>query len=342
MTNPYIYDRPITDRERFYSRRSEITRIYSRIAADRPQSVSIVGEPRAGKTSLLNWLCDPASQADYLKDPAHYVYLLLHLKDTPPGHPEAFFRQVDGAFQKAGQEPMQPDYDGFCSHVARLAAENKKLVLFCDDFHVVTRNRAYPLEFYSFLRSIANNRDVGYVTTSSAPLHKLCASPDLEESPFFNIFTAVNLRPFNDEKAQLLVRQPAQAAGMPFDEEADWVLDLAGPLPYLLQLTAGLAFEGRANGRLTKETLAEQAFKESREFLQLLWDFSFSPAQREVLKSICAGRSVKQELRYAAEDLKRGGYLKKHDDGYLFAPALLQEFVARAEKGPVWKRLFGG
>ena len=341
MANPYIYDRPIADRERFYNRHSEITRIYSRIAAGRPQSVSIVGQPRTGKTSLLNWLCDPASQADYLHDPALYVYLLLSLKETPPDHPEAFFAQVDEALRKTGQGAMAPTYDGFRNLVERLMGEGKKWVLFCDDFHVVTQNPAFPLDFFSFLRSVANNNDVGYITTSSAALQKLCASQDLEESPFFNIFTTVNLGPLKEEEAQNLVQQPALVAGAPFAEEANWILELGGMSPYLLQLSAGLAFEARSDGALTRERLADEAFKEARDFLHLLWEGHFSAAQQEVMQSVSTDKKVERRLRYAADDLERRGYLRKAGDGYGFRPDLLRRFVLESGRRRVWKRLFG-
>jgi len=61
MTNPYVYAQPIQGRDGFYGRASELTRISSRIAAETPQSVCVVGEPKSGKTSLINFLCDPAS-----------------------------------------------------------------------------------------------------------------------------------------------------------------------------------------------------------------------------------------------------------------------------------------
>lgn len=340
-TNPYTYDRPIADRSRFLNRRFEITRVSSRIAAHRPQSVSIVGDPRTGKTSLLNWLCDAASHAEYLEDPARYVYLLLRLKDAPPGGPDVFFERVGEALRDAGEEAAQPTYEGFIAGVERLMRRGKKLVLFCDDFHAVTQNQAFPLEFFSFLRSVANNHDVAYVTTSAAALHRLCASPALEESPFFNIFTTVTLRPFRPEDAHSLVQGPAAAAGAPFGEEVGWILDLGGCLPYLLQLTASLAFEGLSDGGLSREALAERAFARAKDFLQMLWDTTFSPAHQDALRAVCEGRAVEQGLRYAAEDLASGGYLRKDGEDYAFGPGLLRRFVEHIQKRSLWRRLVG-
>ena len=107
MTNPYVYNEPLNGQEGFCNRASEITRISSRIAADRPQSVSIVGQQRMGKTSLLNLLCDPAAQAEYLDDPAQYVILCLKLKEQPPDNPEAFFAHMETTLQACGLEGMK-------------------------------------------------------------------------------------------------------------------------------------------------------------------------------------------------------------------------------------------
>jgi len=47
------------------------------------------------------------------------------------------------------------------------------------------------------MRSMANTYNVAYVTTSSETLQKLCVLKDVEESPFFNIFTNIALKPLS-------------------------------------------------------------------------------------------------------------------------------------------------
>jgi hypothetical protein len=341
MNQPYTYDGPIEDRDRFYGRRSEITRISSRIGADRPQSVSVVGGPRSGKTSLLRWLFHPDSQREYLEDPPSYVYLFLDLTEASPQDPEDFFAVVDRAYQCAGLDAMPATYDGFSGRLSELAEAGRQLVLFCDDFHVITQNDRFPLEFFSFLRSAANNHDVGFVVSSFAPLHKLCASQDLEESPFFNIFTPVNLRPFRADEARELVEDPAERAGAPFGEEVDWILDLAGSHPYLLQLTAALAFEGKADGAIDRQVLAERASSAAEEFFRVLWDSRFPAVQKEVLRALASDQGVEDRIRYAADDLLRDGYLTKADDRYSVASRLMLYFVAQSQNVSIWKRLFG-
>ncbi len=61
--NPYLDRVAIRDIHRFFGRRrGEVARIFSRIGAARPQSVSVVGERRIGKSSLLNHIASPRSR----------------------------------------------------------------------------------------------------------------------------------------------------------------------------------------------------------------------------------------------------------------------------------------
>ncbi len=335
MKNPYIYSEPLRGAESFYNRTSEGMRITSRIAADRPQSVSIVGGPRSGKTSIVSYLCDPEIQAQYLDDPQQYTYLSLDLQKYKPQTPSAFFACLAAA---CDGYPMQADYDGFNELIKRLMGEGRKLVIFLDDFGVITQHSGFPLEFFSFMRSVANSNDVGYITTSPVQLQKLCHTQDIEESPFFNIFTTVTLESFKEADARLLVEDPAIRAGHPLGERADWVIELGGRSPYLLQLTAHLVFAECDNARFNREALASVAAKEARPYLEQVWQHYCTEAEREVLRSACTHKTIARRHEHAAASLERRGELCKNGDNYRITSGLLAHFVE--EGGGFWKRLF--
>ena len=338
MDNPYVYQEPILGQDGFFNRSSEITRISSRVASDRPQSVSIVGGPRMGKTSLVNLLCDPVSQSEFLGDPAQYVCPRLSLGAQSADSPDEFFALFDAELRRCELPGMKPDYDGFNDFVKGLMQEGKKLVVYFDDFGHITGNSNFPLDFFSFMRSVANNYDVGYVTTSHASLHKLSHNQDIEESPFFNIFTTVNLEPFRAADARRLVEEPASRVGSPFTDETEWILKLGGGFPYLLQLTAAIAFERRMG--CDQEKLEQLAFDEARDFLQSIWD-EFSEPEREVALAISAGNGIDHRYEYAAESLERRGLVTQNGSGYGFGIGLMERFVQGHGKGGLWKKLFG-
>ena len=66
-----------------------------------------------------------------------------------------------------------------------------KLVFLFDEFECVTKNERLRPEFYSFLRSLANTWSVGFITASGRDLKDMCASHDISDSPFFNIFSVL-------------------------------------------------------------------------------------------------------------------------------------------------------
>lgn len=341
MENPFHFKGPLTGKDkRFSNRTSEIMRIQSRIAADRPQSVSIVGQLSIGKTSLLNWFCDPESQEDFLEDPGQYVFIALHLSQDPPQDPEAFFERINQAWKELGGEGMEPTFDGFNGMVKGLMQESKRLLLFLDNFGRVTQNSGFPLGFFSFMRSVANSNDVGYVTTSSQDLQKLCYTQDIEESPFFNIFTTVHLEPFKEKDAREMVERLSQAGGEKFGEETDWILELAGGAPYLLQLTGYTAFQIREQGKVDRKKLAEAAFREAKGYIEKLWG-ELTPVQQDVLRATGVGKNIERRHEYAAEALMRYGHLIQEEGKYQFRSELLDRFVKEHGNGGFWKRLFG-
>ncbi|MFH1567629.1 MAG: AAA-like domain-containing protein [Gemmatimonadota bacterium] len=340
MANPYVYDGPIERRECFFNRQSELTRISSRVAASRPQSVSVVGSGRTGKSSLVNYLLDPATQAEVLDDPARYFLLRVRLSCDPPQTPPAFFTRLSRALQYLGEPPIEPTYDGFSGLVRATMQAGRRLVLFLDDFDQVTQRDGFALEFYSFMRSVANSHDVAYLTTSWAPLQQLCHTQDIEESPFFNIFTTVNLDPFTDEAARRLVLEPARAAGASLEAQLEDVLTLAGGSPYLLQLAASLAFDALGSGGLDRRQLTAGMLDRSRAFLNWWWE-NLSDAQRAVLRAVADGKPVERRHEYAAESMAGQGILRPEEKGYRFRAAVVGEYVRTSQKGGLLKRLFG-
>ena len=62
MSNPFFHGNPVAA-DQFLDRRRELRRIVGRIL-NQGQSTAIVGEPRTGKTSILEYLVAPETQAE--------------------------------------------------------------------------------------------------------------------------------------------------------------------------------------------------------------------------------------------------------------------------------------
>ena len=75
--NPYLNRVMIPSPAMFFGREAQVRRIMGRLSAERPQSVSIVGERRIGKSSLLSHLASPRTRLALQPDAGRYLYLLL-------------------------------------------------------------------------------------------------------------------------------------------------------------------------------------------------------------------------------------------------------------------------
>ena len=73
------YQKPVANIKDFIGRKSLTAKIYSRIGAGRPQSVSIVGDLKIGKTSLLNYLAAPQTMKECLDKPASYIFITISI-----------------------------------------------------------------------------------------------------------------------------------------------------------------------------------------------------------------------------------------------------------------------
>src|SRR5689334_16874925 len=80
MRNPYLNRVAIKDPEQFFGRTREVSKIFSRIGASRPQSISVVGERRIGKSSLLQFINNPTIRQRYLDRADSYTFAFIDLQ----------------------------------------------------------------------------------------------------------------------------------------------------------------------------------------------------------------------------------------------------------------------
>ena len=191
--NPYTNRVMIKNPENFFNRKTEVERIFSRIGASRPQSISIVGDRRIGKSSLLYYICNENIREKYLENSEKYIFAYFDLQEKKNMNVQEFFRIVTEKI--AEQLPENPEdlvqdftYDSFLRLIKTLV-KYRCVILVFDEFDAVTTNENFDSEFFSFLRSIANSYNVAYITSSRQDLQELCHANELKDSPF--------LQPFN-------------------------------------------------------------------------------------------------------------------------------------------------
>lgn len=332
--NPYLNRVAIQDPAQFFGRAREVSKIFARIGASRPQSISVVGERRIGKSSLLHFINHPQVRARFLDQPESYAFAFIDLQQKRRLTLSEFFKELfarlaretgDKAFRK-----MHPSFDSVGTALENFRRAGRKLVVLFDEFDAITANRAFDLEFYSFLRSIANNYDVAYVTSSARDLQELCHTQMIADSPFFNIFTNVFLRAFTRRDALELIARPSAEAGLPLEGYARRITEIAGYFPYFLQIACSAYFDHlqENDGKLDREEVEATFLDEAKGQFRFIWDHLNDAYRRSIREFIENGR-VEKEHEHIYEDLKRAGYFVSDDRGPRVFSTLFSSVISR-------------
>ncbi len=344
--------------EAFFGRGSEIGRILSRLGADPPQSVSLVGERRIGKSSLLFHLCSREVQERTLGDSSGLTAVLIDCQQLRSVSAQGFFslliERVSRACGESG-ETAEPSYAAFRSLLELVESRGLKLCLMMDEFDAVTSNRAFGPDFYAFLRSMANNYPLAYLTASKTELQRLCYSQEISDSPFFNIFSNLYLKPFPEVEALRLIEEPSKSQGLPLAPYCREIIDMAGHFPFFLQMACSAYFEELSeagNGPVDRESARARFLEEATPHFENFWEHLPSDS-KSVLRQIMRQQQPAPEDLYICQRLERSGYLRREGAGYAIFSQAFSEHVRILETlgeatspletaAPVRERLLGG
>ena len=330
--NPYLSRVMIEHPSRFHGRRRELARILSRLGSSRPQSVSIVGERRIGKSSLLNALTWRETQEQFLSDPDALTFVYIDFQQLPLIELGDFFDFLIGRIAEAVPEleiaENNNPYRRYQSVLDGLREKDTGLILLFDEFDSVTSNSAFGADFYSFLRSCANNYPIAYVTSSKMDLQQLCHSTAISDSPVFNIFSNLYLRGFTTEEALNLIASPSQRSGVPLADFSESILELGGQFPFYLQIACSVYFEWAAETRGASPPtgeLEDQFLEEAATHFSYFWEHCTSE-KKETLRRLAAGRQPGPSQQFWCKQLHRSGYLEKEDETYrLLSPTFAEQ-----------------
>jgi hypothetical protein len=231
LENPYFERGPIHDANMFFGRTADLDFLFSRLTL--MQSVSLVGERRVGKSSLLLEL--QRSAAVRLDEEYRLVYMDLQGITTM----DEFYEKLSCQLGRAGRSHRDLEE----------AIRGRKVVACLDEFEKVCGNPAFTKDFFDVLRSLAQTQHLALIVASQRTLVELQKTGSIESSPFYNIFTTWTMGDFTRDEARDLATLPAQRAGVPFDDcEVDFVLETAGLHPYRLTVLCYHLFEAKRHG----------------------------------------------------------------------------------------------
>src|SRR5262249_43479079 len=243
LRNPYRNRSAIRSASDFFGRATEIGKIYERIVDG--SSVSMIGERRVGKSSILNALDFPTIREEFdAPSELRFIFIDMH---TIGGCREDellayMIFQASSALDLEGGETRR--------HTLRRIATDAlsrrlKPVVLLDEFDVLVHNREVSVGFLGFLRSWTSEFRIPFVVASREGTIDPVVTPEVGSS-FLNIFSPLYVGPFEPAEAAELLREPATEAGAPFSkEEIDWIEELGGLHPLFLQVAACHLFDLR-------------------------------------------------------------------------------------------------
>lgn len=224
--NPFIVGGPILNPRDFFGRKRAVNFSMTRLSS--MQSISIVGERRIGKSSLLR--CVLGLLSDRL-GPAYRgacIDLLHPSAHTIPGVLGEIQRQL-------GLPSPAVTLAEFCDRLSSMHEAGVRPVVGLDEIEMLIRLREeFSRDFCEALRSVAQLGHVAVITTSRSSLRQLHDQGALV-SPLFNIMGSVPLEELPDDEARELVTtlRPGVAFTVP---QVDGILERGRRHPLRLQI----------------------------------------------------------------------------------------------------------
>ncbi|MBN1697539.1 MAG: hypothetical protein JW881_08505 [Spirochaetales bacterium] len=326
--NPYLNRVMIPHPDMFFGRKSVVKRILRRISSESPQSVSLVGERRIGKSSLLNYLNFPQTRLSGMEEAQQYLFLFIDFQQMRATDETQVITMIFSALKKQmGKEieiVCKEDFDGLRFLCEQITESGYKFILFLDEFESVTKNEHIGPAFYSFFRSLANNYALAFVTASGKNLKDMCVSHQISDSPFFNIFAVHHIGLFTTNEARELIEKPSEQWGIPLAPVCDKILELGGTYPFFLQMACSAWFEyldceGCDAENFVRKTTPRDVTDMFREEATPHFEYVFemlSDDERDIFGRIAGGKQP-DGASPPAEALERKGYIVRNEDDSL-------------------------
>jgi len=306
MSNPFFHGNPVSPAQ-FLDRRRELRRLVSRIV-NQGQSSAIVGEPRTGKTSLLEYLAAPELRAElYGADGEKLLFTYLDAQTLGvrfsqarfweyvlrPHYEQAVVPEPDAPLAQAYETCRQNDFGTFVLErfLTQMDDAGWRLVLLLDEFDVLLHHPILnSAEFFGSLRSLASRYPaLALVIASRRPLESL--DKETQElsrtgSPYFNILTEITLGPWPESAVNELLRRAGECFAL---DDRQFVREVAGGHPYLLQTAASVLWEVCEDAEGSPTRRRQQAGQElsdlSRPMLEDSWR-CWSPRVRRAMIAV--------------------------------------------------------
>jgi hypothetical protein len=275
MHNPFFHGNPVPP-DQFIGRRRALRRVVGRIL-NYGQSTAVVGEPRSGKTSLLEYLRALETRVElYGRHGERLLFSYLDGQVLGSEFTQAQFwkyvlqplnvkiTDVSSPLAQAYRTCRENDFGSFVMErlLAQMQKSDWRLVLFLDEFdYLLHHDVLNSTEFFGGLRALASRSRgaLALVIASRSPLtslNKKTQELSRTGSPYFNFLDEVTLGPWKDDDVETLLERGGERF-TPADHS--FITKVAGGHPYLLQAAASYLWELYTEGQEDRPRCRHQA-----------------------------------------------------------------------------------
>jgi hypothetical protein len=250
VINPFEYSKPIAYPDKFFGRQEELNRIKQSCLHLR--SISIVGERRSGKTSLLKLFSIPGviQEFGFGED---FIFCYIDAEGLEDIEVKDFWENVLSKLGKNLQsESLKKEikkiiereaYDNFSLRDLFEKLGTVKIVFLFDEFETILQNPKFSRSFYGHLRYLTQNCSVAFITASRRELVYHCVDDDTKSSPFFNVFENLVIKPFDELECRELVKKYLSGLEISFtDKEINKMVELSGGYAAFFQIACHFMF----------------------------------------------------------------------------------------------------
>jgi len=331
--NPFHYGGPVHEPENFFGRKKEIRDIYRQISVS--NSVSLIGERKIGKTSLLLHLIHAQTRAKYGILPEDTLVYYIDMSSCIFSKSSDVFRRLLEGVSETASNKIEKEtntllgkkyihFQQFENIISKINNEDWKIVFFFDEFESISMIKYSDI--FSRLRYLAQMYDVTFVISTLRDLMSLFREKGFSTSPFFNIFTKYQLRGLDENASRDLITTIFRRRGFEIDSTiVDSIIGFSSTNPFFLKVFCYFYFEKLVKGFYAfDDDLRNLIQQELEPHHQYNWEHLSRNEQAALLDIIGSGDT---EDTFARRSLERKGYIRKEKTEFLVTSESFLNYV---------------
>jgi len=342
--NPYQNRKVIKNPDDFFGRRKEVHEIFDLISnSNGPQSISVVGERKIGKSSLLLFIKNEIIQKKYLESPDDYIFIYLELNAFLNYDSKEFCKTLLKELSSAVSEDIPSSGETSCRLLERfvslLSSRGKRIIFMFDEFDSISQMSAFDFDLLEYFRALAGKYPLSFIICSRISIQELTKIG--KGSPFFNIFHNFYLGYLREEEALELIQIPSSKQKVIFNmEDIKFVNEVAFLHPFFIQIACCHLFnlrkeENKLNGEKLNSKSYDLLFQRFCNDTISHWKFYFDhmdEQEKDLISKIFAGKSISHVENKIAYRLYNRSLVYMRDGKWKVLSPAFQECVLGEKK----------